>query len=114
MQTAAALTMVRDDTFYLKAWLRYYGGMFGRENCYIVNHGRGIEVAQLADGCNIIGIPGDPHPNFDMKRWRMWRRASWHPGMRKVLKSPAYKVMLNTNWWTLSIKPRHCRWTTFS
>lgn len=71
MQTAAALTMVRDDTFYLKAWLRYYGGMFGRENCYIVNHGRGAEVAQLAEGCNIIGIPGEPHPNFDMKRWRM-------------------------------------------
>ncbi|WP_299928401.1 glycosyltransferase family 2 protein [uncultured Pelagimonas sp.] len=72
MQTvAAALTMVRDDAFFLKAWLRHYGEMFGRENCYIVNHGRGEEVAKLAEGCNIIGIPGDPHPNFDMKRWRM-------------------------------------------
>lgn len=72
MQTiAAALTMVRDDAFFLKAWLRHYGEMFGRENCYIVNHGRGEEVARLAEGCNIIGIPGDPHPNFDMKRWRM-------------------------------------------
>ncbi|MGP6086224.1 glycosyltransferase family 2 protein [Antarctobacter jejuensis] len=72
MQTvAAALTMVRDDTFFLKAWLRHYGETFGRENCYIVNHGRGQDVATLAEGCNIIGIPGDPHPNFDMKRWRM-------------------------------------------
>ncbi|WP_136442500.1 glycosyltransferase family 2 protein [Pacificoceanicola onchidii] len=69
--TAAALTMVRDDAFFLKAWLRHYGGLFGRENCYIVNHGRGEEVARLAEGCNIIGIPGDPHKNFDMKRWRM-------------------------------------------
>ncbi|MFC4668234.1 glycosyltransferase family 2 protein [Seohaeicola nanhaiensis] len=71
MQTAAALTMVRDDAFFLKAWLRHYGGLFGRENCYVVNHGRGDEVARLAEGCNIIGIPGDAHRNFDMKRWRM-------------------------------------------
>ena len=69
MQTVAAVTMVRDDAFFLKAWLRHYGEMFGRENCYIVNHGRGAEVAELAQGCNIIGIPGDPHKNFDVKRW---------------------------------------------
>ncbi|MEP3916970.1 glycosyltransferase family 2 protein [Ascidiaceihabitans sp.] len=69
MQTVAAVTMVRDDAFFLKAWLRHYGEMFGRENCYIVNHGRGAEVAALAEGCNIIGIPGDPHRNFDVKRW---------------------------------------------
>lgn len=71
MQTAAALTMVRDDAFFLKAWLRHYGGQLGRENCYIVNHGRGDAVADLAAGCNVIGIPGDAHKNFDMKRWRM-------------------------------------------
>ncbi len=67
---AAALTMVRGDAFFLKAWVRHYGETFGRENCYIVNHGRGSDVEKLAEGCNIIGIPGDPHPNFDMKRWR--------------------------------------------
>ncbi len=71
MQTVAALTMVRDDAFFLKAWLRHYGELFGRENCYIVNHGRGEEVSDLATGCNVIGIPGDPHKNFDMKRWRL-------------------------------------------
>ncbi len=72
MQTvAAAVTMVRDDVFFLKAWLRHYGGLLGRENCYIINHGRGAEVAALAEGCNVVGIPGDPHPNFDMKRWRL-------------------------------------------
>lgn len=71
MQTAAALTMVRDDGFFLSAWLRHYGGLLGRENCYVVNHGRGEIVSDLAQGCNVIGIPGDPHKNFDMKRWRM-------------------------------------------
>ena len=71
MQTVAAVTMVRDDLFFLKAWLRHYGEAFGRENCYIINHGRGAEVSELAQGCNVIGLPGDPHKNFDMKRWRM-------------------------------------------
>ena len=71
MQTVAAVTMVRDDAFFLKAWLKHYGEMFGRENCYIVNHGRGAQVAEMAEGCNLIGIPGLHHKNFDMKRWRM-------------------------------------------
>ena len=69
MQTVAAVTMVRDDAFFLRAWLRHYGEMFGRENCYVINHGHGAEVAELAIGCNVIGIPGDPHKNFDVKRW---------------------------------------------
>jgi len=67
----AAVTMVRGDAFFLEKWLRHYGGELGRENCYVVSHGRGADVAELAEGCNIIGIPGEPHPNFDMKRWRL-------------------------------------------
>ncbi|MGH1356764.1 MAG: glycosyltransferase family 2 protein [Thalassovita sp.] len=69
--TVAVVTMVRDDLFFLKIWLRHYEQIFGRENLYIINHGRGEAVAKLAEGCNIIGIPGDPHKNFDMKRWRL-------------------------------------------
>lgn len=71
MQTVAAVTMVRDDAFFLRAWLRHYGAMFGRQNCYVINHGYGAEVAELAAGCNLIGIPGDPHKNFDVKRWSL-------------------------------------------
>jgi hypothetical protein len=69
MQTAAAVTMVRDDVFFLRAWLRHYGETLGRQNCYVINHGYGSQVAEIAQGCNIIGIPGDPHKNFDVKRW---------------------------------------------
>jgi hypothetical protein len=69
--TAAAITMVRDDPFFLAAWLRHYGAMLGRENCYVVNHGGGAGVAQQAEGCNVIAIPGTAHRNFDMKRWRL-------------------------------------------
>ncbi len=71
MPEIAVVTMVRDDAFFLDIWLRYYGGLFGRENLYIVNHGRGAQVTQMAEGCNVIGIPGIQHKNFDMKRWRL-------------------------------------------
>ena len=69
MQLAAAVTMVRDDAFFLRAWVRYYGQLLGRENCYVINHGRAAEMAEITESCNIIGIPGDPHRNFDIKRW---------------------------------------------
>jgi hypothetical protein len=81
MQLAAAVTMVRDDAFFLAAWLRHYGGLLGRENCYVINHGRGAQVAQQAAGCNIIGIPGDPHKNFDVKRWQLLNNMT--DGLRK-------------------------------
>ncbi|WP_299559489.1 glycosyltransferase family 2 protein [uncultured Sulfitobacter sp.] len=69
MQTVAAVTMVRDDAFFLDAWLKHYGATLGRRNCYVINHGYGDGVAEMAAGCNIIGIPGDPHQSFDVKRW---------------------------------------------
>lgn len=71
MQVAAAVTMVRDDLFFLRKWLDYYGGLFGRENLYVINHGRGEAVNKLAAGANIIGIPGEASPKFDIQRWRL-------------------------------------------
>ncbi|MGH1424593.1 MAG: glycosyltransferase family 2 protein [Pseudooceanicola sp.] len=69
--TACAITMLRDDLFFLEIWLRHYGGMLGRENCYVIAHGREPDVLKMAEGCNIIGLPGEHHKNFDMKRWRL-------------------------------------------
>lgn len=71
MQVAAAITMVRDDLFFLARWLEHYGGLFGRENLYVVNHGRGAAVAEMAEGANIIGIPGEASVKFDIQRWRL-------------------------------------------
>jgi len=63
--------MVRDDAFFLRKWCEYYGGLFGRENLYVINHGRTQLVREIAWGCNVIGIPGEAHKNFDAKRWRL-------------------------------------------
>lgn len=69
--TACAVTMLRDDLDFLQIWLRHYGDLLGRENCYVVAHGRDPQVLEMAHGCNIVGIPGEHHKNFDMKRWRL-------------------------------------------
>lgn len=63
--------MVRDDEFFLRIWLEYYGHHLGLENCYVINHGRGQAVADMAAEANVIGIPGEHHKNFDAKRWRL-------------------------------------------
>ncbi len=67
----AVVTMVRDDEFFLQKWVEYYGGLFGRKNLYVVNHGFEEMVDRVADGCNIIGLPGHAHKGFDNKRWRL-------------------------------------------
>jgi hypothetical protein len=69
--TAAALTMVRDDDFFLERWVRYYGDLFGRENCYVINHGNQAAVNRIAQGCNLIAIP-DTSEKFDQRRWRLF------------------------------------------
>ena len=35
MKRIAALTMVRNDDFYLEKWVDYYGRQLGKENLYI-------------------------------------------------------------------------------
>ena len=32
MKKIAALTMVRNDDFYLRKWVEYYGAQLGKEN----------------------------------------------------------------------------------
>jgi hypothetical protein len=69
-QPAAVVTMVKDDYVFLRKWVAYYGGCFGRKALHVVNHGGDPEVDRIADGCNVIHIPGDFDGSFDAKRWR--------------------------------------------
>ena len=66
----AVITTVRDDDFFLERWVRYYGGFFGRENLYVINHGNQERVRELARGCNLFPIPDDNPRNFNPRRWR--------------------------------------------
>ena len=70
-QPAAALTMVKDDYFFLQRWVDYYGAQFGRQALYVISHGGDPEIASIATSCNVITIPAGFDKTFDMKRWRL-------------------------------------------
>lgn len=42
--------MVRNDDFYLRKWVEYYGREFGRENLYIFFDGRDQDVPDFCEG----------------------------------------------------------------
>ncbi len=52
MKRIAALTMVRNDDFYLEKWVEYYGGQLGKENLYIFFDGTDQKIAPFCEGTN--------------------------------------------------------------
>lgn len=62
--------MVRDDYFYLRKWVAYYGGLFGVDTLHVLNHGNDPVVNEIAEGCSVIALPGEFDDNFDAQRWR--------------------------------------------
>lgn len=66
----AVITTVRDDDFFLRKWVDYYGGFFGREALYVINHGNQQAVREIAEGTNLFPIPDTNRKNFNPKRWR--------------------------------------------
>ena len=50
MKKIAALTMVRNDDFYLRMWVEYYGAHLGRENLYIWFDGTDQVIAPFCEG----------------------------------------------------------------
>ncbi|NIZ14010.1 glycosyltransferase family 2 protein [Phaeobacter sp. HF9A] len=66
----AVVTIVRDDLYFLKRFIAYYGGLFGRRNLYIISHGDEDAVRELAEGCTIFPIPAIETSKFTMLHWR--------------------------------------------
>lgn len=52
MKKIAAVTMVRDDDFFLRKWVEYYGRELGKENLYILFDGEDQKVADFCAGTN--------------------------------------------------------------
>jgi hypothetical protein len=50
MKKIAAITMVRNDDFYLRKWVEYYGRELGRENLYIFFDGEDQEIPAFCEG----------------------------------------------------------------
>ena len=56
MKKIAALTMVRNDDFYLRKWVEYYGAQLGRENLYIYYDGLDQPVADFCAGTHALAV----------------------------------------------------------
>ena len=53
MKRICALTMVRNDEFYLRKWVEYYGAQLGRENLYVYFDGVDQQVPEWCEGVNV-------------------------------------------------------------
>ena len=57
MKKIAALTMVRNDDFYLRKWVEYYGAQLGREHLYIFFDGTDQPIPSFCEGTHAVAIP---------------------------------------------------------
>ncbi len=53
----AAITMARDDEFFLSRWIAYYGKQFGTENLYILLDGVDQNIPENAGNAHITKLP---------------------------------------------------------
>ena len=53
----AAITLARNDEFFLSRWIEYYGKLFGNENLYIILDGLDQVVPKNAGTANITKLP---------------------------------------------------------
>ena len=54
MKRIAAITMARNDAFFLKHWIAYYGAQLGKENLYIYLDGSDQPVPPAAGAATVI------------------------------------------------------------
>lgn len=57
MKKIAAVTMARNDDFYLRKWVEYYGRELGRDNLYIFLDGLDQQVAPFCEGTHARAVP---------------------------------------------------------
>ena len=57
LKKIAAITMARDDEFFLSRWIAYYGKQFGTENLYILLDGTDQTIPENAGKAHITKLP---------------------------------------------------------
>ena len=57
LKRIAAITMARNDDFFLERWVKYYGGEIGDENLYIILDGMDQQIPKGATNANVIKLP---------------------------------------------------------
>lgn len=57
MKKIAAVTMARNDEFFLSRWIAYYGRELGRENLYVLLDGEEQQMPPDSEGVNVTRLP---------------------------------------------------------
>jgi hypothetical protein len=57
----ACVTMVRDEDTFLKIWYRYYSGLFGAENCFVIDHNSSTKKPRQILGNEQLSVITIPH-----------------------------------------------------
>ena len=57
LKKIAAITMARNDNFFLTRWIKYYGNEIGHENLYIYLDGTDQEIPKNAGAAHITKLP---------------------------------------------------------
>lgn len=68
----AVVTMVYDDTDYLRIWLKYWRAQLAEDQLYVLVHGGNAALEKMAEGTNVVIVPRpDPYPEMEEDRWKM-------------------------------------------
>ena len=64
-----ALTMVRNDEFYLRKWVAYYGAELGVENLYVFLDGKDQEIPDWCPGVNVEAVEARPYNPINLRHY---------------------------------------------
>lgn len=71
LKRIAAITMARDDDFFLSRWIAYYGKNLGTENLYILLDGTDQKTPDNAGKAHITKLPHTPMPRSSGDKYRI-------------------------------------------
>ncbi len=80
----AAITMARNDEFFLSRWIKYYGNEIGTENLYIYLDGEDQHIPTNADNAHITKFP---HTNMSRTEGDKYRIEKLSNLAKELLKS---------------------------
>lgn len=65
----AALTLVRNDSYFLERWIAHYGAALGHENLFIIFRGTDWVHPRLPDAISKIVVSDSPHDRYARNEW---------------------------------------------
>ena len=71
LKKIAAITMARNDNFFLTRWIKYYGNEIGYENLYIYLDGTDQEIPKNAGAAHITKLPHTDMPRTIGDKYRI-------------------------------------------